>query len=130
MSPSSYAQALEARPIKALIIQPDNSYEVREINQDIRSFHELAGGYAEAFSIEHCVFWFDRDGDGKESPCNAMATYLWWKLVPEKEGLDQLSGTVFVTGPTDDASDSTPLPDSVIDLYGRMEQVRRQEEGE
>ncbi len=57
-----------------------------------------------------------------------MATYLWWKLSPEMEGKDLLQGPVFVTGLTDDASDSLPVPDEVVELYERMEQIRNEED--
>ena len=117
---------MAARPIRALIIQPDDSYEMREITQDIQTWQGIVGGYLEAVSTEHCVFWCDEDGEGKELPCNTMATYLWWKLAPEMEGRDTFLGPVFVTGHADDASDSLPVPDAVVELYERMEALRRE----
>jgi Domain of unknown function (DUF3846) len=120
------SQRVAARPIRALIIQPDDSYEVREIAQDNRAFQGLVGGYVEAVSTEHAVFWCD--GKHEELPCNTMATYLWWKISPEMERKDVLQGPVFVTGLPDDASDSLPVPDEVIDLYWRMEQIRLESE--
>jgi hypothetical protein len=114
--------------MRALIIQPDDSYELREIPQDIATWQGLVGGYVEAVSTEHCVFWCDEDGKGKGLPCNTMATYLWWKIAPEMESRDVLQGSVFVTGQADDDSDSLPVPDEVVDLYERMEQVRRETE--
>jgi hypothetical protein len=130
MSQSVSSQRVAARPIRALIIQPDNTYEVREIEQDIRTVQGLVGGYLEAISTEHCVFWCNEDGKHHELPCNTMATYLWWKANPTMEGVDVLQGTVFVTGPTDDDMDSLPVPDEVVDLFKRMEQIRREEEDE
>jgi hypothetical protein len=50
MSQTVSSQRVAARPIRALIIQPDDSYEVREIAQDIRTFQGLVGGYLEAIS--------------------------------------------------------------------------------
>jgi hypothetical protein len=120
------SQRVAARPIRALIIQPDDSYEVREIAQDIATFEGLVGGYVEAVSTEYAVFWCD--GKNEELPCNTMATYLWWKISPEMERKDVLQGSVFVTGLPDDASDSLPAPDEVIDLYERMEQIRLESE--
>lgn len=120
------SQRVAARPIRALIIQPDDSYEVREIAQDIDTFEGLVDGYVEAISTEHAVFWCD--GKNEELPCNTMATYLWWKISPEMERKDVLQGPVFATGLPDDASDSLPVPDEVIDLYERMEQIRLESE--
>jgi len=37
---------------------------------------------------------------------------------------------VFVTGLADDDSDSLPVPDEVVKLYERMEQIYREQEGD
>jgi Domain of unknown function (DUF3846) len=116
-------------PIRALIIQPDSTYEVREIAQGIQTLQGLVGGYLEAWSSEHCVFWFNEEGKLKDLPTNAMATYLWWKICPEIAERDLLRGPVFVTGPHDEAGDSLPVSDDVIDLFERLEKIRAEEEG-
>ena len=89
----------------------------------------LVGGYIEAVSTDHCIFWRD-EGKLKELPRNTMATYLWWKVNPAMEGRDVLQGPVVVTGVTDDDGDSLPVSDEVVDLYERMEQIRLKVEGE
>jgi hypothetical protein len=127
MSQTVSSQRVAARPIRALIIQPDDSYEVREIAQDIRTLRGLVGGQPECFSTENCTLWYNTI-QCAGMPLNTMATYLWWKLVSEMEGRDALGGTVFVTGPADDCFDSLPVPDEVIDLYERMEQIRLESE--
>jgi hypothetical protein len=58
-----------------------------------------------------------------------MATYLWWKICPEIAERDLLRGPVFVTGPHDEAGDSLPVSDDVIDLFERLEKIRAEEEG-
>lgn len=122
------SQRVAARPIRALIIQPDDSYEVLEIGQDIRTLQGIVGGDAlEAISTEHAVFWCE--GKNEELPCNTMAIYLWWKLAPEMERQDVLQGPVFVTGHADEASDSLPVPDEVVELYERLEAIRRETDG-
>jgi hypothetical protein len=128
MSQTLSAEQEAAPPIRAIIIQPDSTYEVREIEQDIRTFQGLVSGRPEAFSAEHCTLWY-RTIQCAGMPLNIMPTYRWWKLVPEMEGRDGLGGTVFVTGLTDDDSDSLPVPDEVVALYERMEQIRKEEEG-
>jgi hypothetical protein len=42
------------------------------------------------------------------------------------EGHDVLQGTVFVTGPTDEATDSTPVPDSVVRMFELVEKIWRE----
>jgi len=117
-----------APPIRALIIQPGSTYEVRQIEQDIRTLQGLVGGQPECFSTEYCTLWFNAI-QCAGMPLNSMATYLWWKLVPQMEGRDAFGGIVFVTGPADDCGDSLPVPDEVVELYERMEQIRQEIEG-
>jgi hypothetical protein len=129
MSQTVFPERVAARPIRALIVRPDDTYEVREIEQDLRTLQGLLGGYLEAISTAHCVFWTNKEGKLKEMPHNDMATYLWWKANPAMEGVDVLQGPVFVTGLEDDYGESTSVPDDVVDLYERMEQIRAEEEG-
>lgn len=113
--------------VRALIIQPNGTYEIREVKQDRASQRELVDGETKPVFTDHCVLWCDEEG--KLKPLNALATYLWWNLAPEAEGRDALQGTVFVTGLSDEAMDSTPVPDAVIDLFERMEVIFREEQG-
>lgn len=122
-------QTVATPPIRAIIIQPNDSFEIRIIEQDLTSMRRLVGGQPACFSTQHCTFWYNTI-QCAGMPLNSMATYLWWKLVPEMEGRDALGGTVFVTGPADDCFDSLPVPDEVVDLYERMEQIRCETEGE
>jgi hypothetical protein len=130
MSQKVSPQRVAARPIRALIIQPDNTYEVREVAQELKTLQGLVGGYVEAVSTDHCTFWCDEEGDFKRQPCNILATYLWWKIDPTMEAKDVLQGSVFATGVADDAADSLPVSDGVIDLFERIEQIWRETEGE
>jgi hypothetical protein len=123
-------RTVAARPIRAIIIQPDKAYEVRKNSQDIQTFQGLVGGYPGAFSTDHCVLWWNHEGKQQELPLNQLATYLWWNLVPEMDGRDALQGPVFVTGLTDDIGDSTPVPDDVIDYFKRIDGAARKDEGQ
>jgi hypothetical protein len=126
MSQTLSSQRVASRPIRALIIQPDNTYEVRVIDQTIRTLQSIVGGYIEAVTTEHCTFWCDEEGKLKERPCNTLATYLWWNLMPEMEGRDVLQGTVFVTGPAHEAMDSDPVSDAVVELFETIERIARE----
>jgi Domain of unknown function (DUF3846) len=125
MSRASYSQLATATPIRALIIQPDNTYEVRETGQDIATLRRLVGGQAEAFSTEHCTFWYNTV-QVAGMPLNSMATYLWWITCPAMEGRAALSGTVFVTGAADETGDSLPLSGQVVDLFENMVKIVRE----
>jgi hypothetical protein len=127
MSQTLPSQQEAAPPIRAIIIQPDNTYEAREVSQEIRVFQDLVGGYLETWSTEHCVIWWDEHAKIKEQPFNNLATHLWWNLAEEMEGRDVLQGTVFVTGPTTDELDNEPVSDDVIDYFQRIEKAVREQ---
>jgi hypothetical protein len=126
MSQTLPSQQEAAPPIRAIIIQPDSTYEVREIQQNIGAFQELVGGCIEVVSTEWCTFWCDEKGQLKDRPTNDLATYLWWKIDKRMEGLDVLQGTVFVTGVADITGDSLPVPDEVVELFERLERIYRE----
>lgn len=119
---------VKAQPIQVLLIQPDNTFEVREIEEDLPVLQGLVGGYLRVVYTEHATLWVNDDGD--RLPLNPMASYLWWKLQPEMEGVDHIHGTCFVAGPvTDPNNPNTPgCTDEVIDLYLRMEAGRAETE--
>jgi Domain of unknown function (DUF3846) len=129
MSKTLPSQQEAAPPIRVIIIQPDSSYEIREIEQDIRTLQCLVGGHLRAVYTEWCTLWCDEDVIRHQRPTNHLATYLWWKVDPCAEGRGPLQGTVFVTGPADDFGDSLPIPNEVVDLFGRLEQIYREEGG-
>lgn len=115
--------------IQALIINPDGSHELRDIDQDLSTWQQLVGGYIEDIKTEHCVFWADEEGKLKDYPCNDLATYMWWNLAPHMEGRDVLQGTIFVTGDAD-GEWSKPVPPAIIDLFRRIEQLAAEAEEE
>lgn len=115
-----YAQRVAVEPIQALIIQPDNTYEVREISQDPPTRQGLVGGYVERVHTEHADLWFDEGGKIKGYPINWPATWLWWKLCPEMEDVDVIAGPCFVTGRDDDAAYSMPVSQGVVGLFERI----------
>lgn len=106
--------------IRVLVIQPDNTYEVRQMEHDLPHMREIIGGWLERASTEHADLWFDEEGKLKGCPFNQLATFLWWKLDPRFEERDVLQGPVFVTGGDDGAGYSTPVSDEVIELFERI----------
>lgn len=122
MTETRYAPTVTAKPIQVLIIWPDDTYELRTIDQDIEVFQKLVGGWVEAIPTEHCTFWGDEDAKHKNCPVNHLATYLWWNLKPEMEGVDTLNGAIFVTGGAD-GEHSSPVPDNVIEYFDRLKAI-------
>ena len=123
MTEAGYAPTVTANPIQILIINPDDTYELRTVNQDIKIFQGIVGGWVEAIPTEHCTFWADEDGKDKKCPTNTLATYLWWNMHPEMEGHDVLNGAIFVTGLADSEGRTLPVPDSVIEYFERIRAI-------
>lgn len=120
------AAHMSAPPIQAIVVQPDNSYEIREIKQDLATFKSLVGGgYLEAVYTYCCTIWCNEEGIRLEMPINPIATYLWWTLEPEMADRDIIRGPVFITGLADEAADSLPVPDDVIDVFQRVAQLTK-----
>lgn len=117
-----------AEPIQALVIQPDDTYVVKTITQDLQTLQGLVGGYIERVNTPHADLWMNEHGKLEGLPINTMATYLWWKLSPEMEAVDTICGTCFVTGGADGHGGMLPVADSVVELYKQMEQIRHEEE--
>lgn len=129
MSQTVISQSVAARPIRTLILRPDDTYELREIEQDIETFQAIVGGWVEGIPTQHCCFWHNEDAMYEDAPRNMLATFLWWKLCPPVAEQVLLRGTVFVTGSAE-GEWCEPVLHEVVELFERIEQiVRETEEG-
>jgi Domain of unknown function (DUF3846) len=122
MSQTVSSQRVAVPPIPALIIWPDDTYEIRTVEQEIEVFQRLVGGWVEAIPTEHATFWRDEDAEWKKCPLNHLATYLWWNLCPAMEGVEVLQGAVFITGGAE-GEWSAPVPDNVIEYFNRVQPI-------
>lgn len=93
MSQTVSPQRVAAPPIRALIIRADNTYEIREVEQDLKTLQGIVGGYVEDIPTQDCVLWRDEESMLKDYSDNTLATYLWWNLCPPTEGRAVLQGT-------------------------------------
>lgn len=118
---------MTATPIKALIIRPDLSHAVDVIAQDAQTLRSLVGGHMGALHTDVATILFNEDGDRLGLPLNRMATYLWWKLCPQFEGVDSLRGCVVFAGVPERDLLTEVNPD-LIRLYDEMVLIRRSEE--
>ncbi|QSM01047.1 hypothetical protein SEA_NANOSMITE_2 [Mycobacterium phage Nanosmite] len=124
MTRTGYSATVTAPSILALIIQPDGTHEIREVDQSTAVYRQIVGGEPGTVNTQSATFWNIEGGKEQGLPFNSLATYLWWKLQPEMEAVDMLCGTVVVTGPADEAGDSDPVPSAVLDLFGSMAAIR------
>lgn len=121
MTQAVSAQLVTAPPIRALMIYPDDTYELKTVEQDLETFQRLVGGWVEGIFTEHCIIWRNEDAEFKGCPINILATYLWWQLCPAMEGKEVLRGAVFVT--SEEGEWSAPVPEYVVEYFERMRAI-------
>lgn len=108
MNETGYGSVVtKAPPIEAIIINPNDTFEIKVIDQDLRTMREqIGGGYLEVAANEDQVtIWCDEEGKVHGQPLNRLATYAWWKLQPYMEGVDHLRGIVMILGGVDGNGD-------------------------
>lgn len=129
MTESSYSQAVTAKPIQVLIINPDDTYETRTVEQDLKTFQGLVGGWTDTHYTPSCVFRMNLDAKDSGCPINVLATFFWWDRDPdgdnaefgsEGDSEDMLRGSIIVTGHDDERGDPLPVPDEVIREFEQM----------
>ncbi len=108
-------------PIRALVIRPDESWEVIEVLPELDAMIAVVGGYLERVTCRMAAFYLDEDGKTKAQPPNAAATvfarYCGLGLAPD----DIMVGTVMVLGSAvSGVGDETPVTDETLDLWTRF----------
>lgn len=91
--------------IQALVIRPDQAYEVRKLDDKPSAYRKLVGDTDGTFEVANITIWCSNE----PGPFNSMASFLWWKLEPAIAELERLDGTVVITGLPDEAGYPTPL---------------------
>lgn len=112
---------MAAKPIRALLINTEGEGTIiEELAQDLRTLQTILGGYIEAVpglfdrqGRAQAMLWCNEEGKLKDLPINHRATALWWALDAAARGMDQLRGTVIVTGGADGNGDMLPLPEVI-----------------
>lgn len=130
---SSYSPVVTAaKPIQVLIINPDDTYETRTVEQDLKTIQSIVGGWIDMHYTPSCVFRMNADAKDSGCPINALATYFWWDRDPsgdtaefgsEGDPEDMLRGPVLVTGSDDDDGHPLPVSDDVIEYFERLRAI-------
>ncbi|WP_458316481.1 DUF3846 domain-containing protein [Mycolicibacterium brisbanense] len=107
--------------VQALIIRPDKTYEVRQLDYKPGTYRSLIGNVDGTFEVANITIWCSNEPG---LPFNSMASFLWWKLEPAIAELERLDGTVIVTGRPDEGGYATDLPANVLETYRNLEGVR------
>lgn len=102
---------MSRKEISALVITPDGEATSVGIDpSDAQAFHNIVGGYFEAFSGPGWVGFCNEDGKARNLQTNWIATSLAIRLGWHRYPGDVLVGTVIFTGPADKNSDATSFP--------------------
>jgi hypothetical protein len=125
-------QRVAAPPIRALIIYPDDTYETRTVEQELKVLQGLVGGWIDEHYTPSCVLLRNIDGKDAGCPINVLATYFWWDRDPagdvaefgrEGDSEEMLRGSIAVTGCEDEHGNSLPVSDEVIREFERMRAI-------
>jgi len=104
--------------IKALIINPDSTWQVSLIDSGLKSLQTLVGGYIEAVTTDDgTTIFINEEGNLNGLAENPLATYLWWTLAPYMIGVDALVGTAVVLGPVDNEGDETGVTPDTLKVF-------------
>jgi hypothetical protein len=104
--------------LKAIIVQPDGSYETIQCTDSYQTIKHAVGGWLEAVSStdDTLTFWCNEEGKLKGLQPNPAATYLWWAAAPHMTKQDILVGPVVMTGGADPHGETLGLTDEQVSL--------------
>lgn len=105
---------------RAIVIRPDDTFTVDEIDVSLSSLQALVGGYIEAaMSNERGTIFCNEEGKLEGLPVNRLATWLWRSLAPGQYA-DSLVGTVVVLGPVDSSGDETDVTEYALKAFSHL----------
>lgn len=62
--------------VKALIVQPDKTYEIKEIKPNLKTLQKIVGGYIEFIPLQHGHAYANEDGRFLNLEVNPLADML------------------------------------------------------
>ena len=101
--------------LKVVIIEPDDTVRITEIENDLKSYQEVVGGYIEAVTGRVATMYVNEEGLLRHLPPNPLAT-LFAEAILGRLGI-VLFGTALIVGPPDEEGMDTPVRQSVVDYY-------------
>jgi hypothetical protein len=121
MNESREQVAVSESDVQALIIRPDKTYEVFQLDDKSSTYRALIRNTDATFEVANVTIWCSNEPG---LPFNPTASFLWWKLEPAIAELEHLDGTIIVTGRPDEAGRATDLPADVLDTFRDLEAIR------
>jgi hypothetical protein len=100
--------------IRVLIVDPDGTHRVTEIEQSLGGFQAVVGGYIEGVFGRVATVYVNEEGLLTGLPPNPLATLFAQRILGA--GV-VLVGTALIVGPGDGAGNDTPVRQSVVDYF-------------
>lgn len=100
--------------IKAVVVDPDGTARLAEIENSLGGFQAVVGGYIEGVFGEEATVYVDEEGLLKHLPMNPLATLFAQRVLGA--GV-VLHGTVLILGPGDGEGNDTAVRQTVVDHF-------------
>lgn len=100
--------------LKAVIVEPDGTRRVTDIENDLASFQAVVSGYIEPVSGRVATVYVNEEGLIRNLPLNPAATLFAQRFLGASV---VLHGTALIVGPPDDEGVDTDVRQSVVDYY-------------
>lgn len=105
------------RPVKALVIRADRSWELIQIVPELEPMKQVIGGWMQLVTIRQGSMYLDEDGKMKSLPFNTAARGFARRLGWRGADDDLFVGPALVLGPIDGDGDETPVSRHVLSQW-------------
>ncbi len=103
-----------ADKLQAVIVDPDGTHRVTEIENNLGAFQAVVGGYIEGVFGREAVMYVNEEGLLMGLTPNPLATMFAQRVLGA--GV-VLVGTALILGPGDSEGNDTPVRQSVVDYF-------------
>lgn len=100
--------------LDVIIVDPDGAVRKTEIENDLRSFQAVVGGYIEAVIGPIATVYVNEEGLIQNLPFNPSVTLFAHRFL---NSTSRLHGTALIVGPPDEDGLDTHVRQSVVSYY-------------
>jgi len=97
--------------IRAVIVDPDGTVQATQIENNLKSFQDIVGGYIEGVLGSEATMYVNEEGLLRGLPPNPVATQFAQFILGRNV---LLVGTALILGPPDDEGSDTPVRPTVV----------------
>lgn len=100
--------------IKVLIVDPDGTVKHIDIDNDLRTFQGVVGGYIEGVCGRVGTIYVNEEGLLEQLEFNPHATLFTTRILGQRHNL---VGTALIVGPADTEGNDTDVRPAVVDYF-------------